>query len=247
METANLSWYFNHEYYDEWFSEGDLDPDVDKRNRLLRHVKPHIPTAFVPNEHIVDLQVEYPGLLVGIGYQHATAKKGEFGLGFSLDYVTGLPYLPGSSVKGVLRAAFAHRGYIHELLSLKNDAEVDELELAIFGSKPMGSKISLGEDVFLDAFPICGDKDGFLLEVDAITPHSDELETPVPLIMLKVRPGVVMRFRFLLKDTNQPFVSADKKLELFRQILLDLGAGAKTNVGYGRFTAVIDPPLEEGL
>jgi hypothetical protein len=35
--------------------------------------------------------------------------------------------------------------------------------------------------------------------------------------------------------SKRPRKQADKKLALFRQILLDLGAGAKTNVGFGRF------------
>lgn len=51
--------------------------------------------------------VMYPGLLMGTGYPHITKKAtGEIQLGFTFDYVTGAPYYPGSSLKGVLRAPF---------------------------------------------------------------------------------------------------------------------------------------------
>ncbi len=52
------------------------------------------------------LTTTYPGLLVGSGYRHETGSTDELKLGFSFDFTTGLPILPGSSVKGLLRSAF---------------------------------------------------------------------------------------------------------------------------------------------
>ena len=40
--------------------------------------------------------------------------KSEWDLPF--DYVTGLPYLPGSSLKGILRFGFRQEEYIHEVV-----------------------------------------------------------------------------------------------------------------------------------
>jgi len=52
------------------------------------------------------MHINYPGLLTGSGYTHASGKTGEFKIGFFFDHVTGLPVLPGHSVKGALRAHF---------------------------------------------------------------------------------------------------------------------------------------------
>lgn len=50
---------------------------------------------------------------------------------------------------------------------------------------------------------------------------------------LRVNPGVTYQFRFILR--NQESFGAEDKRELFEEIILALGLGAKTNVGYGRF------------
>jgi CRISPR-associated protein Cmr6 len=52
------------------------------------------------------LETVYPGLLIGSGYTHETNNEAEFKLGFYFDHSTGLPCIPGSSVKGMLRSAF---------------------------------------------------------------------------------------------------------------------------------------------
>lgn len=54
----------------------------------------------------ISLKTTYPGLFTGSGYNHETGNTGEFSLGFFFDHTTGLPILPGSSVKGVLRSVF---------------------------------------------------------------------------------------------------------------------------------------------
>ncbi|MBP2143372.1 CRISPR-associated protein Cmr6 [Methanococcus voltae] len=55
----------------------------------------------------IKLDILYPGLLIGSGYMHETSiTEGEYKLGFFFDYTTGLPIVPGASVKGTLRSAF---------------------------------------------------------------------------------------------------------------------------------------------
>jgi len=55
---------------------------------------------------------------------------------------------------------------------------------------------------------------------------------------LKIAPGVTFTFQFKLHDF---FLNGDMVLskanikEIFKQILLDFGIGAKRNVGYGAF------------
>lgn len=52
------------------------------------------------------LSTVYPGLLLGSGYSHEIGEnKDEFQLGFFFDHTSGLPVIPASSIKGVLRYA----------------------------------------------------------------------------------------------------------------------------------------------
>ena len=53
-----------------------------------------------------ELKTVYPGLITGIGMAHATGMEGEGKLGMTFDFTSGLPYIPGSSVKGLLRSMF---------------------------------------------------------------------------------------------------------------------------------------------
>ncbi len=54
----------------------------------------------------IELTTTYPGLLCGSGYNHGISSVSDFKIGFYFDHTTGLPVIPGSSVKGVLRSAF---------------------------------------------------------------------------------------------------------------------------------------------
>lgn len=185
----------------------------------------------------IELKTVYPGLLIGVGYPHEMGGKGDLSLGISLDYVTGAPYLPGSSVKGILRSAFAHPDVIRAFCkSLASDADVTMLAEQSFG----GEKTSKTTDVFLDA--VIGPDGGCVLDLDTITPHRQsvmkELGEPNPISFLKVATNVPICFRFLLTDAevNGVKITAETKCALFRDILLLLGVGAKTNVGYGALT-----------
>ena len=102
-----------------------------------------------------------------------------------------------------------------------------------------------GSDVFFDAFPIKPDNDGHLVGLENITSHLssepgyDGLAKINPITLLKVMPGVVFFFRFLLHDSEirhgeeSVTITADEKLAFFKKIIADFGMGAKTNVGFG--------------
>lgn len=207
------------------------------------------------------LLTTYPGLLIGTGYNHGTKSTGDATIGFYFDHVTGLPTIPGSSVKGLLRSAFpqwtirkeesaekkkAKTCWIEALLLGKKIEDIEfsdtlkgkihKLEIAIFGETDEG-----GKDVFFDAII---DKEktvaSCFLDKDFITPHIKEgmsheqamLKNPTPLQLLKVRPNIA--FQFCFKLTNEGCSIAEKE-KIFREILLTMGIGAKTNVGYGQF------------
>lgn len=52
------------------------------------------------------LKTDYPGLLCGSGYGHNLKADEALKLGFFFDHTSGLPVIPGSSVKGKLRSVF---------------------------------------------------------------------------------------------------------------------------------------------
>ena len=47
-----------------------------------------------------------------IGYEHELKIDKELKLGLSFDFTTGQPYIPGSSIKGVLRQAFRDKAFV---------------------------------------------------------------------------------------------------------------------------------------
>lgn len=207
----------------------------------------------------LDFKIIYPGLLIGTGITHGCGAKKEIALGFTFDYVTGIPYLPGSSVKGILRDAFQHRKYIQEVLQeilqeeLKNkkeftfsEEEIKQLELIIFEgiinkeTIPVSQRI-IFYDAILDINIHKEKKEKTILGLDTITPHRKnkellELAEPEPVTFLKILPGNVLHFVFKLEEiilSSNQALSKENVKTLFQIILEDMGVGGKTNVGYG--------------
>ncbi len=219
----------------------------------------------IPFYSSFSLKTTYPGLLLGSGYVHETGSEGEFKLGFYFDHTTGLPLIPGSSIKGILRSAFKQVVFVGQLVGI-NKEEVNALELEIFeGVDVLKTKSEdLNEkhrknwkylnpykrDIFYDAIPIksmhppiVNQHEGRLLDEDYITPHINRenpklspFSDPTPLLFLKILPDVVFKFRFSLQNGHVfKEQGAFQKKELFEAILLWLGTGAKTHVGYGQW------------
>lgn len=182
-----------------------------------------------------ELKTTYPGLLVGSGNTHELPDtKGQAILGFHFDYTSGLPEIAGSSIKGVLRSAFEHPEYIQSILDDKS-CDVKKLELEIFGQDSKSGEVVAGKDIFFDAIITKGGKNNKILGDDFITPHKEATKNPIPLRFIKVLPEVTFDFRFTLQCG---LITKEQKEHLFRQIIIDLGLGAKTNVGYGKFQEV---------
>jgi len=222
----NLNLLFNKTYYDSLTAASF--PDAQEKNMLLfnttfSHDRDYArPGPMVSNQFL--LTVGYPGLLIGIGNAHDSgldATNNEIGVGFSFDYVTGQPYIPGSTVKGVLRICFREHPQVVMELRQMELTQVRQLEEEIFENG----------DVFFDAVVYDGDESGRLIGPEFITPHKSPLENPVPIKLLKVLPGVRFSFRFRLTDGKM--MPAAEKEKLLRQLLCMFGIGAKTNVGFG--------------
>ena len=133
FQKMNLNYLLNKEYYavsgngpakDRTFTHAHFGKCNDALIcRKFIQGSP-LPALLKDQEHFC-LKTVYPGLLIGIGNTHEAgtriggedAEGAEIKLGFTLDYVTGLPVIPGSTVKGVLRCAFKrYRDYVADLL-----------------------------------------------------------------------------------------------------------------------------------
>lgn len=125
-----------------------------------------------------DMETTYPGLITGLGYPHSKTDKNDTGYvetGFSFDYTTGAPIIPGSSIKGALRSAFkTNPEYIVDKLKTCGKKLPDsaiytvytELQTALFEPEGKGHE----QDCFFDALPV--PKNGIKpMELDNITPH----------------------------------------------------------------------------
>jgi CRISPR-associated protein Cmr6 len=257
----NLHYYFNKAYYDYLYKNpakhGKEDQYSDTESRNERVVE----TKFMPSDDVLPfteqcivMETCYPGLLIGIGNAHeAERADGQIQMGFTLDYVTGVPVIPGSTVKGVLRSHFQGKEEFMESLLESLGVEDAASNLVEF-EKALFEK----DNVFFDAVPVATAAQGCrMLGLDNITPHKADdkryegLTEPTPLTMLKVIPCVRFAFRFRLKDiiiNDKAVLPADGILRLFRELLELFGIGAKTNVGYGILEYVdhdtkTNPPL----
>lgn len=247
---------FGHWYYREYFDTIELDSkgivtnfstfNKGKNDKLK---EPTLTSYDEDIKHITGFKLKtcYPGLLCGVGYHHEInkpkdeeGKKGKkvekdkeddpevYNLGMYFDYTSGLPVIPGSSIKGMLRSAIEEWDF---LADYKPNSGVTREEIIKTVFEGEGLSI-YDRDIFLDAIPIKADNK--LFGEDYITHHPNPLQNPNPVRFLRVNPGVTYKFRFILKAHGEK-LTVDFKTKLFEAIICTFGLGAKTNVGYGQF------------
>ena len=241
FQSKNMHYVFHREYFDglEFLSKNAQD--VEERNQAVFSFAFPKEDLFaglreMPDFHAFQLVTTYPGLLIGMGNPHDAKLDGAIKLGFSFDYVTGLPYLPGSSLKGVLRSRFPGKYNGEE----KTDREIligaylgrDDID-----AETLETELFENDNIFLGAFPT--DWPDGMLSLEYITPHK-EFQDPVPISLLKIKPNVCFEFGFLLRDATQ--IDAAQTCALFRELIMESGAGAKTNVGFGRMVTPEERP-----
>ena len=205
--------------------------DVNARNQEIFasefiHEKDFLKCEDIPKVSVFPMKTKYPGLLIGTGYPHGSSRADDdIKCGFSFDYVSGQPYIPGSSVKGVLRSHFTEHPEAVAAIAEISENNVKALEKNIFDCG----------DIFLDAVLYDGDRKNRVLGREYITPHSEKTKNPNPIPIMKVLPDVRFEFRFIVSDFKKDSFTFTKnqKIELFKTLLSLFGIGAKTNVGYG--------------
>jgi len=176
----------------------------------------------------------------GLGHEHPLEN------GFVWHHTLGVPYLPGSSLKGMLRA------WMRE----QEGSFVTENGQGAWKETPrisdwFGNQQACGRFVLLDMLPLKPPR----LAVDVMTPHygpyyqdgklPGDWHSPIPIAFLTVDRGSEWQSA-ILPSEGQRRLGQDELVGVQRSIeeaFKWAGAGAKTNVGYGRFVRV----PEEGL
>ena len=174
----------------------------------------------------------------GLGSGHPTET------GMILDRNTGTPYIPASSIKGVLRLAHSvnllnsseldskwiQRGIVNKKGLFKehpdgNQVNLDDREPSLrryFGDTDTGAKDGVrGQLVFLDAYP----EQVPTLKSDIMNPHyhnyyagekgPEDSDDPIPVKFLSISEGTVFVFRILVSPLKPLAIRSDDDI-LFR-------------------------------
>lgn len=171
----------------------------------------------------------------GIGNAHPMEN------GFSWHPTLGMPYLPGSAVKGLVRAVI-------ETALDADKTEKDSLLKLWFGTAAKDDVAEqAGAFVFLDSLPTSPCE----IKAEVLTPHmgkwyekggKDPLKadtmpgdwhSPVPVLWLAAS-NLKLQFAVMPRPGAAP-VAMDDLWQTLEYGLQNLGAGAKTAIGYGQF------------
>lgn len=180
-------------------------------------------------------------MIIGLGGEHVQETN------MTLDHVYGIPYIPGSAFKGVVRSWIIQEHFENdEELAMqdiqpKDNADLKEKKknfLAVFGNQE-----STGQVQFLPAYPI-GD---VTLSLDIMNPHFSDYYTgtslptdtqnPKPIKFLTVEQTP---FRFVVLSKEQHLIEITK--DWVDKALKGKGFGAKTAIGYGYFRRRFSQP-----
>ena len=184
------------------FGKFDFEENIKKQENYIKAI-------FKENIQSFLFKIYYR-LLIG-------AEKSIYETSIRLHHIYGIPFIPSSAIKGVVRS------YIE--LEDKLGTWID-----YFGSEEKEGKI-----VFFDAFPTTKPK----IKVDVMTPHYNHYynegeaptddHNPVPINFLTVEDT---KFNFFIASKEQ---IEQEFIDLFKKALTEHGIGAKTAVGYGYF------------
>jgi len=188
----------------------------------------------------IPMRVDGRGLVTGTGINHELGITGEFKMGCTFDYFTGLPFVSGSSLKGAFRSHFSidtkDDSYFSSLLAVAKIKLSKEKYLTfqkhLFEEKPPTGRPCQFIGACLSEKNNGADK---IFRADVLTPHkADHTKKPVPLPFMTVNRGLLFNFYFELYNFSDQVVVEDIK-RLFSTILKEEGIGSKKNYDFGIF------------
>lgn len=184
-------------------------------------------------------------LIVGLGGASV------YETGITLHHIYGFPYIPASSVKGVLRSfiiAEVFKNHEGKAIDDKDFCNIfgcpTEVSVEIEGNKKTFTshyeEARQGQVTFFDAFPM----EAPTIKPDIMNPHypkwygegkaPTDTQSPVPVFFLTVQ-GTPFQFLFGSKKMkiNDQLWNDKTLAEWLKEALTQHGIGAKTAVGYG--------------
>ena len=156
----------------------------------------------------------------------------------TLHHIYGIPFIPGSALKGLTRAYVTGEVEEHKSSDIDKD---DEIVQRIFGSQQ-----EAGSVIFFDAMPVNAD---FAVSLDIMNAHYPDYygekkpptndQNPNPITFLTISNAT---FSFALAprrpDDPQHVKDVQDVQVWLQQALRNYGVGGKTSAGYGSLTVV---------
>ena len=246
VESNAGLWY--DKFCDQWLQEWDGLGDTGKKNWIQQVTQGPVGDSRLISEIVerrlnlithcggtaLYFKTEGP-FVTGLGRTHPVEN------GFAWHQTLGTPYLPGSSVKGIVRS-----------WATIWEKEPGEIISRLFGPRNSDSP-SVGSVIFLDAIPV----GQVHLKTDVMTPHYGpyyqgseppaDWHNPVPVPFLVVDSKQDFLFGLMPRRPQEAQDEEDcqKATKWLKDALKYIGGGAKTAAGYGRFEQIV--PRSPGM
>ena len=207
-------------------------------NRLLNNASRYIDRVIESSKDLFGIAFKMYGELRSRLAIHIRSPYMPLDIGISWDPYMNLPYIPSTSLKGLVKSYF--KEYKPQITDIWSVGE-------LFGEPE--EKGHAGLIIFYDAYPVkCR---GHLIELDIITPHYREINgaieevfvKPTPLIFPTVAPNTVFNIPItintgIIEEIKSPserhnLVNTLDSIILEIAAAIENGIGAKTSIGYG--------------
>ncbi|WP_054950069.1 type III-B CRISPR module RAMP protein Cmr6 [Numidum massiliense] len=260
-QSHNNAKYSDHMWYAVHYDQMTFEKGKYEAKKVIAPVKPTEGLKQLVKQAMVQ---RFNALLDVADEQHVRVLEGKptsalvHGLGgghvcetsLTVHPVYGVPYIPASSIKGVVR-----RWYIEAFLDgreknlLEGDGESAQLGRIVFGSQERKGAVQFTDLFFHEQLE---------LKPDVLTPHFPDYynrkksatddQDPNPITFYAVNASSAEWYFMIPKATvasidGQAIASealADLVVSWTARALTELGIGSKTASGYGRFSSVID-------
>jgi CRISPR-associated protein Cmr6 len=221
--------------------------DCSRVRGLLEESRRHVVEVYERARSIFGSSFLIVGRLESRLLAHTRSPTLPLDISLAWDPVLNLPYIPASTVKGVVRAYLTMNNVTVEGLGVD-----DLLGKARKSEHEAGELAHVGYIVFFDAYPVGCERT--LVEPDVITPHYSEVEgrvdetsvKPRPIVFPTIAPGTTIYFpvavnvnlarRLKEKGKVAKLAKGNTVNEILEHVqrALEMGIGAKTSIGYGR-------------
>ena len=209
----------------------EIEPLRNRQKEQLRYLAPD------GHFYCATSQLDWR-MVVGLGSDHVQETN------MTLEHIHGVPYLPGSAFKGIVRSWVIQEYFTDEKEATRDFQTGDSVDLrqkkenffAVFGSQKCAGQVQ-----FLDALPASG----VHFDIDIMNPHFSQyytgsefptdFQSPNPIYFLTLK-GT--RFQFLIVAQTAPLLILAKNW--FDEAIASQGFGAKSAVGYGYFRELND-------